>query len=66
MLPTMGPPETTMWEYPFTDNSWSLELDEFIRSIEMHKEPEGNIHDAKKALDIVENVYDKCNFKVII
>ena len=22
MLPTMGPPETTMWEYPFSDNSW--------------------------------------------
>ena len=23
MLPDMGPPETTVWEYPFPDNSWS-------------------------------------------
>ena len=66
MLPHMGPPETTIWEYPFPDNSWNLEVNEFIRSIEMHKEPEGNIRDAKKALDIVEKVYDKCNFKVNI
>ncbi len=64
MLPTMGPPETTMWEYPFPDNSWILEVQDFIRSIELHKEPAGNIHDAKKALDIVGNVYDSSNYTV--
>jgi predicted dehydrogenase len=66
MLPTMGPPDTTMWEFPFADNSWNLELDEFIRSIEMQREPEGNIRDAKKALDIVKTVYKDCNFEVNI
>jgi len=64
MLPIMGPPETTMWEYPFADNSWDLELDEFIRYIELQREPEGNIRDAKKALDIVKIVYDECNYRV--
>jgi predicted dehydrogenase len=64
MLPIMGPPETTMWEYPFADNSWNLELDEFIRYIELQREPEGNIRDAKKALDIVKIVYDECNYRV--
>ncbi|DAC71860.1 MAG TPA: gfo/Idh/MocA family oxidoreductase [Thermoplasmata archaeon] len=64
MLPTMGPPETTMWEYPFADNSWNLELDEFIRYIELQREPEGNICDAKKALDIVKIIYDECNYRV--
>jgi predicted dehydrogenase len=64
MLPTMGPPDTTMWEFPFADNSWNLELDEFIRSIELQREPEGNIYDAKKALDIIKTVYEECNFKV--
>lgn len=64
MLPSMGPPETTIWEYPFPDNSWNLEVNGFIRSIEMQKEPEGNIDDAKKALDIVTNVYEKCHFMV--
>lgn len=66
MLPQMGPPETTMWEYPFADNSWNLELDEFIRSVEQHREPQGNISDAKKALDIVRTVYDECNYRVNI
>jgi len=61
MFPTMGPPETTMWEYPFPDNSWNLEVQDFIWSIEMHKEPAGNIHDAKKALDIVGSVYNSSN-----
>ena len=64
MLPTMGPPETTMWEFPFPDNSWNLELDDFIRSIEQQREPDGNISDAKKALDIVKTVYDGCNYTV--
>jgi predicted dehydrogenase len=64
MLPTMGPPETTMWEFPFADNSWNLELDDFIQSIKLQREPEGNIYDAKKALDIVKTVYEECNFKV--
>ena len=24
MLPEMGPPETTTWEYPMADNSWDI------------------------------------------
>lgn len=64
MLPQMGPPETTIWEFPFPDNSWNLELEEFIQSIELQKEPEGNIQDAKKALDIVKRVYDESKFGV--
>lgn len=66
MLPKMGPPETTIWEYPVSDNSWNLEVNEFIRSIEMHREPDGNIGDAKKVLDIVKTVYNKCNFRMRI
>ena len=30
----------------------------------MHKEPDGNIADAKKALDIVKVVYNECNYRV--
>ncbi|MDD1701395.1 MAG: Gfo/Idh/MocA family oxidoreductase [Methanoregula sp.] len=66
MLPVMGPPETTIWEYPFPDNSWNIEVNDFIRSIEMHREPQGNISDAKKALDIVEKVYEKYHYMVNI
>src|SRR4029078_1483334 len=30
MLPQMGPPETTIWEYPQADMSWQLEFAEFL------------------------------------
>ncbi|HWQ67130.1 MAG TPA: Gfo/Idh/MocA family oxidoreductase [Methanospirillum sp.] len=57
MLPDMGPPETTIWEYPFTDNSWEVELKGFIQNIIEKRVPEGTILDAKQALDIVKTVY---------
>ena len=57
MLPEMGPPETTSWEYPFPDKSWQLEFEYFIECIEAGRTAEGNLHDAKKAMDIVHEIY---------
>ena len=34
MLPEMGPPETYAWEYPMADNSWTVEMDTFVRQIQ--------------------------------
>ena len=58
MLDSMGPPETIIWEYPFPDNSWELELQDFIGSILINKKPDGDILDALKALEIVKTVYE--------
>lgn len=57
MLPEMGPPETTIWEYPFTDNSWDLEIQDFLNSIENGQIPNGNLNDAVKAMEVVEKIY---------
>ncbi len=57
MLPEMGPPETTSWEYPFPDQSWELELDEFIGAIAAGRQPSGNLEDALAALEIVGRIY---------
>lgn len=57
MLPQMGPPETTIWEYPFPDRSWELELEEFFSAITQKRVPSGNLYDAKAALEIVHRVY---------
>jgi len=57
MLPEMGPPETTIWEYPFEDRSWSLEFEAFVRAIEQGTRPPASLQDAKAVLDIVEQVY---------
>lgn len=37
MLPEMGPPETTSWEYPRGDNSWALEFAEFLEEAHIHR-----------------------------
>ena len=34
MLPEMGPPEITMWVFPMQDDSWVIEVREFIDDIE--------------------------------
>jgi predicted dehydrogenase len=59
MLPQLGPPETTMWEYPGEDNSWRDEFTHFIRCIKDGHAPNGDLGDALAALDIVAAVYRK-------
>jgi predicted dehydrogenase len=57
MLPEMGPPETTIWEYPRGDDSWTLEFKEFLDDIKLDREPSAGLLDAMGALEIVERVY---------
>ncbi len=57
MLPEMGPPETSAWEYPGEDKSWSLEFKDFIECIRQGREPAGNLHDALAALEIIGQLY---------
>jgi predicted dehydrogenase len=57
MLPEMGPPETTAWEYPRGDQSWKLEFDEFLEDIRLGREPSAGLRDAQAALRVVETVY---------
>ena len=61
MLPEMGPPETTIWEYPGEDTSFKLELSTFVDSIMdgVHRGP--GLGDALKALEIVETIYRSSN-----
>ena len=56
MLPQMGPPETTIWEYPMGDNSWQLEFTEFLEDIRLGRTPSANLADAHAALKIVEEI----------
>jgi predicted dehydrogenase len=56
MLPEMGPPETTIWEYPRGDQSWALEFQEFQEDIRLHREPSAGLGDARAALDVVEEI----------
>lgn len=62
MLPQMGPPETTIWEYPMADNSWSVEFAEFLEDIQLGRQPAANLNDAYAALAIVEKVYQESGY----
>ena len=58
MLPEMGPPETTAWEYPGEDKSWVNEFNYFVDCIQKGIEPEGNLRDALAALKIIQTLYE--------
>jgi predicted dehydrogenase len=57
MLPHMGPPETTIWEYPMADDSWQEEVAEFIADIRLNRRPTPGLADAEAAWVIVETIY---------
>jgi predicted dehydrogenase len=57
MLPEMGPPETTIWEYPRGDRSWEHEMELFLGDIEAGREPDANLNDARAALTVAEAIY---------
>lgn len=57
MSPTMGPPETFIWEYPMVDDSWEVEFNEFIEDISKNRQPAAGLVDAQAALRIVEEIY---------
>jgi predicted dehydrogenase len=59
MLPQMGPPETTIWEYPMGDNSWKLEFSEFLEDIGLDRTPSPGVADALAALRVVEQIYSE-------
>lgn len=57
MLPGMGPPETTAWEYPMADDSWETEIAELYEDIRLDRAPAAGLSDAFAALEIVEKIY---------
>jgi predicted dehydrogenase len=59
MSPEMGPPATTIWEYPMADNSWNTEFAEFLEDIRLRRDPVPGIRDAQAALRVIQKVYEE-------
>lgn len=64
MRPEMGPPPTTMWEYPGPDMSWEVEFGEFLEDVRTGRPPVPGLADAGAALDIVERIYRDSGYHV--
>lgn len=59
MLPQMGPPETTLWEFPRGDESWKIEMAEFAEDIRLNRSPVPGLKEAVAAMRVVEKIYGK-------
>jgi predicted dehydrogenase len=59
MLPQMGPPETTIFEFPRGDESWKLETAEFFEDIRLGRSPVPGLREAKDVMRVVEAIYKK-------
>jgi predicted dehydrogenase len=57
MLPQMGPPETTIWEYPGEDHSWRDEFRHFAECVRDNSATLGGLDDALAALEVVRHAY---------
>jgi len=57
MLPQMGPPEATAWDFPGGDGSWTAETAAFAEDIRLGREPEPGLRVGVRTLEIVETIY---------
>jgi len=62
MLPQMGPPDTTIWEFPAGDSSWEIETRAFLDDIALGREPDPGLAAGIRTLEIVEGVYARCGY----
>jgi predicted dehydrogenase len=59
MLPEMGPPQTTSWEFPFPDRSWKAEFAHFAQAIAGGRRPWSDAEDGVAVLRIVDRAYGR-------
>jgi predicted dehydrogenase len=57
MLPQMGPPETTVWDFPGADVSWDAEFADFTDAIAASRGATGDIEDALAMHKIIAAAY---------
>lgn len=62
MLPEMGPPETQIWQYPMADDSWTIEMAEFLDDVVQCRQPSAGLRDAIAALDVVAAIYRRSGY----
>jgi predicted dehydrogenase len=62
MLPEMGPPETTSWEYPRGDQSWKLEMEAFAQDVRLGRQPSPGLAEGIRTLEIVEAIYNRSSY----
>lgn len=61
MLPEMGPPLSQTWSFPEPDNSWAIEMREFIDDIETGNNNSDNLDSSLEVLRVISEIYSRTN-----
>src|SRR5690606_25405245 len=64
MRPAMGPPDTTINEYPRNDDSWAGETRAFLEDIQLGREPSPGLAEGIRTLEVVEEIYRRSGYDV--
>ena len=59
MLPEMGPPISETWTYPEEDDSWALEINEFIGDLVNGTSKSDNLESSHEVLRVIEEIYSR-------
>jgi predicted dehydrogenase len=62
MRSELGPPDTTIWEFPGADSSWDLEMKAFLEDIKLGRTPVPGLREAAITLQVVERFYEQGNY----
>lgn len=62
MLPEMGPPERVCLEYPISDNSWKIEMREFLEDFRLDRNLSAGLPESLANLKIIESIHKELGF----
>lgn len=61
MLPEMGPPITENWNFPEPDNSWAVEMSEFLDDLRTGSNKSDNLDSSLEVLRVIGEMYSRTN-----
>jgi hypothetical protein len=61
MLPEMGPPLTESWTFPEPDQSWDLEINEFVNDLLTGLNKSDNLDSSFEVLRMIQEIYSRTN-----
>jgi len=61
MLPEMGPPVSETWSFPGPDDSWALEIKEFIEDLQTGTRNSDNLDSSLEVLRVIAEIYLRTN-----
>lgn len=61
MLPEMGPPVTENWSFPEPDDSWAIEIGEFLDDLMTGSNKSDNLDSSLEVLRVIGEMYSRTN-----